>query len=147
MKTWKQEKARAFRRYILDGLTKEGIAVRYNPYKKYFTHVRFKNYLLNIDYDNTITKSEKTIDADIARMVNKVEDIKKEIFNAWGEHLDTMSLVADYFNYEDLIRAFASEQNRNALLLCWYHDDERINDIKQYEQNIRNDYLDLLYGK
>lgn len=146
LKTWKQEKAKALRKYIIARLADEGIAITYPEYKTIFKGVRFWNDALNIHYHKTILQCEKSIDVDIQTIITDVKKMKTMINDAWGESLDTSFNPESYLDFDDLMRTFVADKNRTALHICWLRDQDRIDDVKKYEEVIRNEYMDKLFG-
>lgn len=147
LKTWKQEKAKALRKYIIARFADEEIAITFNEYKSHFKMVCFWNDALNIHYQKTILQCEKTIDDDIQVIFADINKLKTEINDAWGETLDTTYNPEVYCDFEDLMRTFVTEKKRAALHTCWLRDPDRTNNVKKYEEIVRKEYRDILKGQ
>jgi uncharacterized protein YydD (DUF2326 family) len=146
LKTWKKEKAKALRKYIIARFSDAGFSVYFAEYENDFKWVTFWNGAFKIRYSKTVLQCEKSVEYDIKAIISDVKEAKTEIYKAWGEDLDAKYVLPTYFELEDLMRSFVADKNRTALLLCWYHDEKRIADVKKYEENIRNEFMDNLFG-
>jgi len=146
MKSWKQEKAKALRKYIIMRLSENGIVVQFPPYEAGFKLVVFSNPALDIRYYKTLIQADKSIEEDIKEILFNVERLKEEIKNAWGENLDTTFMVNGCVVFEELRRLFVADKIRTALHISWLHDPNRLDDVKKYEELMTTSYLDNLYG-
>lgn len=144
MKTWKEEKAKALERYIVNEFKSNGITVEVRTGRKCDYRVVIRNNAMGINYNECMMKAEREIDAVIQEATRAVTEKKRAVMETWGKQLDTTFLM-NPLDFDDLARMYVGDRNEQALIICWLNDAGRLEDTEQYREMVYNDYMDYIY--